>query len=43
MIDWGSPRLLFIAGNFTKYDEHAVQQINHNIELFNINTIQKDF
>lgn len=33
-IDWGSPRLLCIAGNFTKYDEHAVQQINRNIELY---------
>jgi hypothetical protein len=22
-----------IAGNFTRYDEHAVQQINRNIEL----------
>jgi predicted transport protein len=34
LIDWSSPRLLCIAGNFTKYDEHAVQQINRNIELF---------
>ena len=25
-IDWSSPRLCCIAGNFTKYDEHAVQQ-----------------
>lgn len=33
-IDWSSPRLLCIAGNFTKYDEHAVQQINRNIELY---------
>lgn len=32
-IDWSSPRLLCIAGDFTKYDEHAVQQINRNIEL----------
>ena len=32
-IDWSSPRLLCIAGNFTRYDEHAVQQINRNIEL----------
>ena len=34
MIDWSSPRLLCIAGGFTKYDEHAVQQINRNIELY---------
>jgi predicted transport protein len=33
-IDWSSPRLLCIAGNYTKYDEHAVQQISRNIELF---------
>src|ERR1700730_9973454 len=33
-IDWSSPRLLCIAENFTKYDEHAIHQINRNIELF---------
>jgi predicted transport protein len=32
-IDWSAPRLLCIASDFTKYDEHAVQQINRNIEL----------
>lgn len=32
-IDWSNPRLLCIAGDFTRYDEHAVQQINRNIEL----------
>lgn len=32
-IDWSAPRLVCIAGDFTKYDEHAVQQINRNIEL----------
>jgi len=32
-IEWASPRLLCIAGNFTKYDEHAVQQMHRNIEL----------
>ena len=32
-IEWGSPRLLCVAGDFTKYDEHAVQQIDRNIEL----------
>lgn len=32
-IEWSSPRLLCIAGGFTKYDGHAVQQINRNIEL----------
>lgn len=33
-IDWSSPRLLCIAGGFTKYDVHAVQQINRHIELY---------
>ena len=32
-IDWSAPRLICIAGDFTRYDEHAVQQINRNIEL----------
>jgi predicted transport protein len=33
LIDWSSPRLICIAGDFTKYDEHAVAQINRTIEL----------
>jgi predicted transport protein len=33
-IDWSTPRLLCIAGDFTKYDEHAVTQIGRNIELY---------
>ena len=32
-IDWSGTRLLCIAGDFTRYDEHAVQQIPRNIEL----------
>ncbi len=32
-IEWTFPRLLCIANDFTKYDEHAVQQINRDIEL----------
>lgn len=32
-IEWGGPRLLCIAGDFTRYDEHAVLQMNRNIEL----------
>lgn len=32
-IDWTAPRLVCIAADFTKYDAHAVQQINRNIEL----------
>lgn len=32
-IFWNSPRLICIAGDFTKYDGHAVQQMNKNIDL----------
>jgi predicted transport protein len=32
-IEWTSPRLICIAGEYTKYDIHAVQQINRQIEL----------
>lgn len=32
-IDWTAPRLVCIAADFTKYDGHAVQQIDRNIEL----------
>lgn len=32
-IEWSGTRLLCIASDFTRYDEHAVAQINRNIEL----------
>ena len=32
-IDWSAPRVVCIASDFTKYDDHAVQQIGRNIEL----------
>lgn len=32
-VEWAAPRLICIAGDFNKYDEHAVSQINRNIEL----------
>lgn len=32
-IDWIGPRLICIAADFTRYDEHAIKQINRNIEL----------
>jgi len=32
-IDWSVPRVICIAADFTRYDAHAVQQINHQIEL----------
>lgn len=33
VVDWGSPRLICIAGDFTKFDAHAVNQMNRNIQL----------
>jgi predicted transport protein len=41
-IDWSSPRLICIAGDFTRYDEHAVQQINRNIELIRYRRFAED-
>ncbi|MGO4300862.1 DUF5655 domain-containing protein [Leifsonia sp. RAF41] len=32
-IDWSAPRLICVANDFTRYDEHAVRQINRNVEL----------
>jgi predicted transport protein len=32
-VDWSAPRLICVAGDFTKYDQHAVKQIARNIEL----------
>jgi hypothetical protein len=31
-VDWSAPRLVCVAGDFTRYDEHAVSQIGRNIE-----------
>lgn len=41
-IEWSSPRLLCIAGDFTRYDVHAVQQMNRNIELIRYRIYGKD-
>ena len=41
-IEWSTPRLVCIAGDFTKYDEHAVQQINRNIELVRYRRYDKE-
>ena len=32
-VQWASPRLICIAGDFNRYDHHAVKQMPHNIEL----------
>ena len=32
-IDWSMPRVICIAGDFNKYDEEAIKQINRNVSL----------
>ena len=32
-IDWTMPRVVCIAGDFTKYDESAINQMNRNVSL----------
>ncbi len=41
-IDWSAPRLICIASDFTRYDSHAVQQINRNIELIRYKKFSED-
>jgi predicted transport protein len=43
LIDWSSPRLICVAGDFTKYDEHAISQINRTIELVRYRKYDEDF
>lgn len=33
LVDWTGPRLICVATDFGKYDEHAVKQMNRNIAL----------
>lgn len=42
-IDWTAPRLVCIAADFTKYDSHAVQQINRNIDLIRYRRFGDEF
>lgn len=32
-IDWHNPRVICVASGFTRYDEHAVEQMSRSIEL----------
>jgi len=41
-IDWSGPRLICIAGDFTRYDEHAVRQMNRNIDLIRYKKFEGD-
>lgn len=41
-IDWAVPRLVCVAADFTKYDGHAVQQMNRNIDLIRYRRFGQD-
>lgn len=41
-VDWSGPRLICIAGDFTKYDEHAVKEMNRNIDLVRYRKFEGD-
>lgn len=32
-VDWSAPRLICIAGDFSRYDAHAIKQVSRHIEL----------
>ena len=42
-IDWSAPRLICVASEFKKYDEHAIRQINRNIDLIRYKLFGDDF
>ena len=41
-VDWSGPRLICIAGDFTKYDEHAVKEMDRNIDLIRYRKFEGD-
>jgi predicted transport protein len=41
-IEWSGTRLICIAADFTRYDQHAVQQIPRNIELIRYKLFGED-
>lgn len=41
-LDWATPRLICVANGFTRYDEHAVAQINRSIELYRYQDFEGD-
>lgn len=41
-IEWSAPRLICIAADFTKYDEHAIKQMSRNIELIRYRRFGED-
>ena len=41
-IDWSMPRVICIAGDFNKYDEEAIKQINRNVSLIRYKKYDND-
>lgn len=41
-IDWSMPRVICIAGDFNKYDEEAIKQINRNVSLIRYKKYEND-
>lgn len=41
-IDWTMPRVVCIAGDFTKYDESAIKQMNRNVSLIRYKKFSSD-
>lgn len=41
-VDWSGPRLICIAADFTKFDEHAVRQMNRDITLIRYRRFEAD-
>lgn len=41
-IDWSMPRVICIAGDFTKYGESAIKQMNRNISLIRYKKFDND-
>ena len=41
-IDWSAPRLICVAGDFNRYDDHAVRQVQRNIDLIRYRRFGQD-
>lgn len=41
-VDWSMPRVVCVAGDFTKYDESAIKQMNRNISLIRYKKFGED-
>ena len=42
-LDWSAPRLVCVASDFTRYDEHAILQMGRSIELVRYRDFQGEF